>query len=157
MFRSLIRTTPDAAALVARLVLGGVMVPHSAQKVVGLWGGMGFQGTLGWMTGPLQIPYPLAVLAIVGEALAVVGLIVGLLGRAAAFGIACVMLVAVITVHLPNGFLMNWTGQKPGEGYEFHVLAAGLALVTMIKGSGALSIDEALTRRWSRRRYGSRF
>ena len=157
MFRSLVRTTSDAAALVARLVLGLVMVPHSAQKVLGLWGGMGFQGTIGWMTGTLQVPYVLALLAIVGEAAAIVGLLVGFLGRAAAFGVVCVMLVAVITVHLPNGFLMNWSGQKAGEGYEFHVLAAGLALVVMIKGSGALSVDEALTRKWARGRYGSRF
>ena len=110
MFRSLVRTTSDAAALVARLVLGLVMVPHSAQKVLGLWGGMGFQGTLGWMTGTLQVPYVLALLAIVGEAAAIVGLLVGFLGRAAAFGVVCVMLVAVITVHWGNGLLATSNG-----------------------------------------------
>ena len=46
-----------------------------------------------------------------------------------------------------NGFFMNWTGTQAGEGFEYHVLAMGLALVVCMKGSGALSIDGTLTRR----------
>ena len=42
---------------------------------------------------------------------------------------------------------MSWTGTKAGEGFEYHVLAIGLALVVCLKGSGALSIDRTLTRR----------
>ena len=74
------------------------------------------------------------------------GLFVGLLGRVAAFGIFCNMVVAILAVHAPNGFFMNWFGKKAGEGFEYHLLAIGLAVAIMIGGSGAASIDRALTR-----------
>ena len=43
-----------------------------------------------------------------------------------------------------SGFFMNWTGQQKGEGFEFHLLAIALAIVVLIKGSGAVSIDRAI-------------
>jgi putative oxidoreductase len=64
----------------------------------------------------------------------------------AAFGIACNMLVAVLTVHAANGFFMNWSGQQKGEGFEFHLLALAIMLTLMVRGSGALSLDYALGR-----------
>ena len=45
-----------------------------------------------------------------------VGLITGFLGRFCAFGIFCVMVGAIFTVHLHNGFFMNWEGTQKGEG-----------------------------------------
>ena len=71
----------------------------------------------------------------------------GLLGRVAAFGIGCVMVVAALMVSLPNGFFMNWTGNLKGEGYEYHLLAVAMALAVMVRGSGAWSLDYLLTRR----------
>jgi len=44
------------------------------------------------------------------EFLGPLGLAIGLLTRVAAFGIACVMLVAITTVHWQYGFFMNWDG-----------------------------------------------
>jgi putative oxidoreductase len=61
-----------------------------------------------------------------------------------AFGIALVMLGAIFMVHLPNGFFMNWFGNQKGEGFEYHLLAIGLALVIMINGSGRYSVDRLL-------------
>jgi putative oxidoreductase len=55
------------------------------------------------------------------------------------------MLVAVLLVHSKVGFFMNWTGQQKGEGFEYHLLAIAVAIVLMVKGSGAFSIDRALT------------
>ncbi len=54
------------------------------------------------------------------------------------------MLVAIAKVHAANGFFMNWFGQQKGEGYEYHLLAITLAVVVLIKGSGALSVDRML-------------
>ncbi|MBI3933131.1 MAG: DoxX family protein [Acidobacteria bacterium] len=71
---------------------------------------------------------------------------VGLLGRVAAFGVLC-KLVAISLVHLPNGLFMNWTGNQPGEGFEFHLLAIIAALDVMVRGSGAFSVDRALSTR----------
>jgi putative oxidoreductase len=64
----------------------------------------------------------------------------------AAFGIAMNMLVAILMVHIHYGFFVNWYGQQKGEGFEYHLLAIALALVVMIKGAGALSIDRALSK-----------
>jgi putative oxidoreductase len=137
--------TDDAWVLtVARLALGVVMFPHGAQKMLGWFGGPGFTATMGFFTGQ-GIPAPLAFLAIVAEFFGSLGLIVGLLGRVAAFGIFCVMVVAILAVHLPYGFFMNWSGKQAGEGIEYHLLAIGLSLTVMIGGSGALSLDRALS------------
>jgi putative oxidoreductase len=87
-----------------------------------------------------------AFLAILAEFAGSLGLIVGLLGRVAAFGIACNMVVATLLVHLPNGFFMNWSGQQAGEGFEFHLLAFGIALAIIIRGSGAMSVDRVLAK-----------
>lgn len=41
---------------------------------------------------------------------------------------------------------MNWNGNKPGEGFEYHLLAIGMALAVMAKGSGAYSADRSITK-----------
>ena len=146
MLSRIIRTDDDRAALVARLVLALVIFPHGAQKALGWFGGFGAAGTVGFM-GTMGIPAALAWLAIAAEFLGSIALVIGFLGRVAAFGIMVNMIVATLTVHLPNGFFMNWTGQQRGEGFEFFLLAIGLALVVIMKGSGTLSADRALTRR----------
>ena len=45
MFRTLLRTPADPAPLVARQVLGLVLLPHGAQHALGWFGGYGFAGT----------------------------------------------------------------------------------------------------------------
>jgi putative oxidoreductase len=146
MFRKLMSTTDDFAVAVLRLSLGVVFFAHGAQKVLGWFGGYGFSGTMGFFTHQLRLPAPIAILPICAEFLGGIGLLVGLLGRVAAFGIACDMLVAVAMIHWRFGFFANWYGQQKGEGFEYHILAIAIALAIMIKGSGALSVDAALSK-----------
>jgi putative oxidoreductase len=146
MFRKLISTSDDYTYTMVRLVLGVVFFAHGAQKMLGWFGGYGFSGTMNFFTQMMHIPAPLAFLAICAEFFGGLGLIVGLLGRVAAFGIFMNMLVAIFTVHIHNGFFANWSGQQKGEGFEYHLLAIALLLVVMIKGSGALSVDRALSK-----------
>jgi putative oxidoreductase len=127
-------------------VLGIVFFIHGAQLTLGWFGGYGFKGTMHFFTTQLGIPAVFAALAILAQFLGGLGLIVGLLGRIAAFGIAATMLVAVLKIHLAVGFFMNWSGTQKGEGYEYHLLAIVLCLLIMVKGSGALSIDRALSK-----------
>ena len=143
MFRRLLSTPDDVALTVLRLVLGIVFFAHGSQKMLGWFGGYGFKGTMAFFS--QHYPAPFGFLAICAEFFGGIGLIVGFLTRIAAFGITCNMLVAILTVHLPNGFFMNWTGQKKGEGYEYHLLAIALAFAILVKGCGALSIDRALS------------
>src|SRR3954451_7815901 len=92
----------------------------------------------------LGIPEFFAMLAILAEFLGGLGLIVGLLSRVAALGIAVNMVVAVFLVHLRNGFFMNWTGKQGGEGFEYHLLAIAMALAVIVGGAGAFSVDHAI-------------
>ena len=144
---TLLKTNDSLTPLIARLTLGLVMFPHGAQKALGWFGGYGFNGTMGFFTGPMHIPALFAFLAIAAEFAGAIGLIVGLFGRVAALGIAVNMLMATLMVHASNGFFMNWAGNQKGEGFEFHLLAIGLALVVITSGGGRWSIDRVLAGR----------
>ncbi|MDB6058309.1 MAG: hypothetical protein JWO95_2153 [Verrucomicrobiales bacterium] len=143
--KSLLKTTNSYLPTIARITLGLVMFPHGAQKVLGWFGGYGFSGTMNFFTGQMHVPALFAFLAIAAEFAGSLGLITGFLSRIAAFGIAMNMIVAVVMVHGANGFFMNWFGNQKGEGFEYHILAIGLALIVMIVGAGRLSIDRALS------------
>jgi putative oxidoreductase len=144
--RPIVATTNDLTLALCRLVLGIVFSLHGSQLALGWFGGYGFSGTVHFFTTQLGIPAMFAALAILAQFLGGLGLIVGLLSRIAAFGIAADMLVAVFKVHLPVGFFMNWYGAQKGEGYEYHLLVLALCLLIMVKGAGALSIDRILSR-----------
>lgn len=145
----LVKTNHNLAPLIARLTLGIVMFPHGAQKMLGWFGGHGFSGAMDHFTGTMHIPAVFAFLAILAEFAGSLGLIVGLFSRVAAFGIAANMVVAILMVHDANGFFMNWSGKQPGEGFEYHLLAIGLALIVMIYGGGKASLDAVIQRKLS--------
>lgn len=146
MFRKLINTDDNWASLIARVVLGLVILPHGLQKLLGLFGGAGFTGTMGYFTSQ-GMPTVIAFLVIIGESFGALGLITGFIGRFCAFGIMLIMLGAMFMVHFKAGFFMNWTGQQQGEGFEYHLLTLGLGLIVLLKGSGAFSIDRILSKR----------
>jgi len=145
MFHKITNTTNNYAITILRLALGCIFFAHGAQKMLGWFGGYGFSGTMNFFTHQMGIPAPFAFLAICAEFLGGLGLILGFLGRIAAFGIMCNMLVAVSMVHIHNGLFMNWAGNQKGEGIEYHLLAIAISLAIIIKGSGALSVDRFLT------------
>jgi putative oxidoreductase len=146
MFQRLIRTDNSIAPLLLRLALGIVMFAHGAQKIFGWFGGNGIDGTMQYFTASLGIPGPLAFVALWVELLCGIALVVGVLTRVAALGIAIQMIVAALLVHLPYGFFMNWMGQQQGEGFEYHILAVAMGLALMVLGGGAFSVDRALTK-----------
>jgi putative oxidoreductase len=127
------------------IVLGAVFLAHGSQKMLGWFGGDGFSATMGFFTKVMHIPAPLALLAICAEFFGGLGLIVGLLARVAALGIAANMVVAIATVHYQFGFFMNWFGKQKGEGFEYHLLAIAAAVLVMMKGAGTFSLDRWLS------------
>src|SRR5882724_9349217 len=143
MANAFVRTNDDYAALVMRLFLGIVFFAHGAQKVLGWFGGYGASATLQGFA-KMGMPPVLTVLIMAAELGGGLLLIVGFLTRLAALGIGCVMLGAIVLVHSKVGFFMNWGGSQKGEGFEYHLLALGLAIALLIKGGGALSVDGAL-------------
>ncbi|HEU4735354.1 MAG TPA: DoxX family protein [Kofleriaceae bacterium] len=143
----LLATDRDRTPLAQRILLGLVVFPHGAQKLLGWFGGYGLSGTMGYFTGTMHLPAPLALLIIVGESLGAVGLVLGAGTRVAALGIAAIMIGAIATTHARFGFFMNWFGAQQGEGFEYHLLVLALALPLAVRGAGALSIDGALAGR----------
>jgi putative oxidoreductase len=145
MIKRLFKTENDMAIFILRLLLGLVFFPHGMQKLLGWFGGPGFSGMMDMFTTKMGIPAVFAFLAIMAEGLGSLGLITGLLTRVAAFGIAVNMVVAVLMVHLPNGFFMNWMGNQKGEGFEYHLLVIAIGIALMIKGGGRWSLDRVIS------------
>ncbi|PJZ51961.1 DoxX family protein [Leptospira adleri] len=141
MLETLFSTSSDLGPFLLRVILGLVLFPHGAQKLLGWFGGYGFKGTMGYFTGSAGIPAIVAFLVIIGESLGSVALVFGLLTRFTALSIAIIMLGAALMVHKENGFFINWYGAQKGEGYEFHLLAIGAALALTVTGAGAYSLD----------------
>jgi putative oxidoreductase len=137
-------TPQELAPTVARVSLAVVMFPHGAQKLLGWWGGYGWSGTMGFLTGQIGLPAPLAAGLILLEFFGPVLLLAGLLTRPVALGFVGIMLGAIFSVHAQHGFFMNWSGAQGGEGFEYHVLAIALALVLVLKGGGRFAADRLL-------------
>lgn len=144
----LLSTDPtNRMLLVQRLVLAGVMLPHGLQKLFGWMGGYGWDGTMGYLTGTIGLPAPLAAALIVFEGIGPLLLAGGLATRLAGLGFTVVMIGAIVTAHAPYGFFMDWGGQLAGEGFEYHILALGLSVPLAIAGGGAAALDTVLERR----------
>lgn len=140
MLRRLVSTQKEYSLALSRVLLGLVFFAHGAQKMLGWFGGSGFSGTIGQFA-QFGMPVLIVLFAIFVEFFGGLSLLFGLFSRVAASAIIVEMIGALLTVHVHNGFFMNWTGQKGGEGFEYHFIAIALALLILVRGAGALSID----------------
>ena len=145
--KAFFQTDEGWTGFILRLTLGLVMLPHGAQKLLGWYGGLGFSGTLGLFTEKMGIPLLIAFLVIVAESFGSLALLAGFLTRFAASSLAVIMLGAILMVHLPQGFFMNWFGQLQGEGFEYHLLVIGIAVALLVTGGGRWSVDRILAGR----------
>lgn len=141
MFENLLSTNADWVLTAVRAILGVILFAHGAQKLLGWFGGPGYAQTIRVLREQVHLPHLVALLVILVEFFGGLCLILGLFGRIAALGIAAMMLGAVATVHYRYGLFLNWFGDKKGHGFEYHLLAIALALIVVVKGSGAFSVD----------------
>jgi putative oxidoreductase len=145
MIEKILHTDPDYALTFLRIIAGLIIFPYGMQKLFGWFGGPGIGGTLKDLDSR-RIPRSIAWLIIVGQSFGSIALVTGFLGRIAAAGLFIIFTGALI-VHLPDGWAMNWFGEKTGEGIEYHVMLFSLLLIVIVRGSGAMSIDRWLTLR----------
>src|SRR5689334_2721416 len=146
--KKILATDPaNTAALIARLAVAIVIFPHGAQKLFGWFGGYGFNGTMGFLTGSVGLPSVLAVLVILIESIGALFVLTGFLTRIAAFGILAQFVAILFKMHTANGFFMNWTGTQKGEGMEYFFLLFGLTIILLITGGGRASVDAAISSR----------
>jgi putative oxidoreductase len=139
MFRRIIATSPTWVTVPIRLALGAVMIGHGAQKVLGSFGGPGFEK---WVSGttpfgfmkPTWLWLGAAALAELGGGLLIV---LGLLSRVGAFFVACTMLTAVVGVH--------WGFFFAPKGFEYALSLLAMALALLIAGGGMASVDLAIS------------
>jgi len=142
--RQLFHTDDSWTGLILRLTLGLVMFPHGTQKLLGWYGGFGFSGTMGFLTETMHLPWLIAFLVIIGESFGSVALLLGLLTRFTAASFIVIMLGAITTSHLQNGFFINWFDKQQGEGYEYHLLVIGIGLALLMTGAGKWSVDRLI-------------
>jgi putative oxidoreductase len=128
----------NSLALIARIALGIVVFPHGAQKLLGWFGGYGFEGTMGFLTGSAGLPWIVGLLVILIEFFGALFLITGFATRIAAIGVIGNFIGVVITAQA-----------NQGEGLEYFILLFGLAMVSLVAGGGKASIDTLFAKRES--------
>lgn len=138
--------TNNTAATITRTALGVVLFAHGAQKLLGWWGGYGFEGTMGFFTQTVGLPWIVGFLVIVIEFFGSLSLILGFAARLWSFAMFFMTLGIIQTSHIQNGFFMNWFGNQKGEGIEYFLLAIGLSLGVAVNGSGVYSLDGLLSK-----------
>jgi len=150
MVRRLFKTDGTISGTILRVLLGIVIFPHGAQKLLGWFGGAGFTATMRWFESSFHIPTIFALLAILAESVGAVALIAGFFTRIAALAISVNMLVAVALIHGKVGFFMNWMGTAKGEGFEYHILVVAIGIALMFMGGGRWSLDGVIARKLKR-------
>jgi putative oxidoreductase len=143
LFHFITVTSGAYSPIFLRFFLALVVFPHGAQKVLGWFGGYGFEGTMAFFTGTMGLPYAVALLPVLTEFLAPVALLFGVFTRLAALALG-VNFFVVLTVLWPNGFFMNWFGTQKGEGIEYTLLIFGMVLALMAGGAGRFSVDRLI-------------
>jgi len=150
LIQRVLTTDNSLSSLLMRLSAGVIFAAHGAQKLFGSFGGGGLEGTAQWMASiGLEPGYLMALAAGSAEFFGGIALLLGLLTRPAAFVLAMTMLVAVITVHLPNGLFLS------NNGYEFGLALLAITGALVLNGGGKLSLDLMLSARLGKGRSDS--
>ena len=143
--KKLLFTTNDSyAPTILRLLLGTVLFAHGAQKLLGWFGGYGFEGTMGFFTGTVGLPWIVGFLVIIIEFFGSLSLLLGFATRLWSISMIFLFIGIMVTSHLPNGFFMNWYGSQKGEGIEYFLLSISMAASLAVSGAGKLSVDRLL-------------
>lgn len=138
-------TSGNWSAAITRLTVALVLLPHGAQKLLGVFGGMGFTNTMQYFTQVVHLPWLIGFIVIITEFAGSIMLILGLATRVIATLVITLFIGIIITHHWQAGFFMDWFGANPKgfEGIEFDLLMIGLAISLVISGGGKFSADQA--------------
>jgi putative oxidoreductase len=138
--RPIFDTFSPLADPMLRAATGLFLVPHGAQKLFGWFGGYGLEATSQFFASKLGLPPALALIAGLIEFFGGIALALGFATRAIASLVVGMMAVAVVSVHLGNGYF--WTS----GGFEYPLFWAIAALASVVKGGGRYSVDALIGR-----------
>ncbi|WP_062381179.1 DoxX family protein [Pseudomonas abietaniphila] len=140
--KSLFSTRAGYGITVLRVIVGLIFMAHGSQKLFGLFGGYGLEGTGQYMASlGLNPGYLMALLSGSAEFFGGLALFLGLLVRPAAVVLIVMLVVAILSVHIHNGLFMA------NNGYEFGLALLGAAVAVLIEGAGRLSVDRLIASR----------
>jgi putative oxidoreductase len=129
----------SAGLLLARLILGFGIAAHGSQKLFGWFGGYGPKGTGGWLE---QLGYRPGHLYAIGAGLGELGggllIALGFLNGLGPALVVMVMIVAIFSVHVNNGFFND------KQGWELPAMYIAGALALDFGGFGTYSLDSLL-------------
>jgi putative oxidoreductase len=140
MLRNITKTWPVWFTLPIRFALGGIMFAHGAQKVLGTFGGPGFNTIINNPNTPFSFMRPAWLwwgAAALSEFVGGILIVLGLLTRVGAFFVACTMITAVVGVHWPAFFAPT--------GIEYPLALLAMSFSLLISGGGMASFDMALS------------
>jgi len=137
-----LETDNGLGQLTLRIPLGIIFIAHGAQKLFGLFGGYGLQGTGQYMASlGLEPGYLMALLAGSAEFFGGIALLIGVLVRPASAALAFTMLVGIFAAHLDNGlFVAN-------GGFEFALALLSGSVALTVVGGGRYSVDRVFASR----------
>lgn len=140
LINRVVSTDAGWAPLALRIPVGVIFAAHGAQKLFGLFGGYGLDGTGQWMDSiGIHPGYLMALLAGSAEFFGGLALLFGLLVRPAAAALAFTMIVAIFSVHFSKGLFMA------NNGYEYALALLAVTVALLISGAGRLSVDAKLS------------
>jgi putative oxidoreductase len=142
------------APIPLRLIVGYGFMEHGFAKLSR--GPDAFAAILHTMSVPA--PHLMAWLTILTELIGGLAVLLGAFVPLASLPMAAVLLVAMLTVHLPYGFssikllsVMSGRAQFGPPGYELDLLYLACLAALVLGGSGPMAIDRYLTKKWRAR------
>jgi putative oxidoreductase len=154
MKKLIFQTSNGYAPLALRALLALVLFPHGAQKMLGWFGGFGFEGSMGYFTNVVGLPWIVGFMVIIIEFFGPLALLLGFATRLWSLAILGVMTGIILTT-FTDYFFMNWFGTQKSEGAEFFLLAIGMSLSLVVSGAGRWSVDAWISSRKKRNYLGS--
>jgi putative oxidoreductase len=136
--------TADFAALILRIGVGLVFLPHGYAKVFGAGGAAAFAADMPGLGMPVFLGYVAAYTEFFGALL----LIAGLLTRVDAFLLGCIMAVAAFKVQLPDALYEVPAGTSKFlagiRGIELPLTLLAACVALLLLGGGRYSLDALL-------------
>jgi putative oxidoreductase len=139
-FAGIYASLHELALPILRAGLGLILIPHGCQKLFGMFGGMGLTANaalferLGYSPGMFWGTL-VGCTELIGGAL----LVLGLFTRPAALSVVIFM---IFSIHFTSAKGFFWSQ----GGMEYSILILLAALVFLIRGGGAYSVDNAMAK-----------